>query len=129
MQVSSCDILQVLLKNPQYKRYFFNKDLSLFLDPWFQMINFLNKSAMGCQGSDHRHLLCTPCHSHANYSQLSELKFNSNQKYYVSTTRGAAVTRHQIKYVWKKPLGGPLKNKCYAQNNCIRAWVVLWKAV
>ena len=38
-----------------------------------------------------------PCHCHATYNQLFELKFHSNQKYYFSTAEGAAVARHAKK--------------------------------
>ena len=40
------------------------------------------KRPMGGLGSGHIYLICKPCHCHATYNQLFELKFHSNQLNY-----------------------------------------------
>ena len=65
---------------------------------------------MGGKGSDHRSLICMPCHSHATYNQLFELKFQCNQNFFIfSSTRCAEVTRHAKLTSEEQTLGGPLK--------------------
>ena len=40
----------------------------------------------------HRYLICKPCHCHATYNLLFELRFHSNQLYYFLATGCVAVT-------------------------------------